>query len=967
MDQLHAGSPKRRTASSVNDIMARLEIYKENSPDFTITPEHEAAMLSIFRDHANVLVTGGAGTGKTTFIRDIVIPELDHKGLNFAVTATTGIAGSHLSGKTLHSWAGIGLGPYFPPQGTPPQERDPDNLRKIYEETYKEWSNGTKYGGSGMRDGVTKRIKGTEVLIIDEISMCAGAALLGYIDFFLKKLRDDERPFGGIQVIMIGDFFQLPPVEKGDPQIPDWAFLSDAWAGGKVKTIELTHVFRQADQVFAGFLNAIRKGEPVDPNYVRGFVRHLSAEESMCASYLVPTNAKADKLNNMVLDMYPGPTVCIDAKFEIEPSFLTNYETVEKVKGQLGKALRSKERLNLRIGVPVLFKVNDRSDRFVNGTKGFVTRFFDAAMKEVLAGEIEMVEVTIPKRGDREEQKILLQRTTTTRNQKEDPEEYDNVKDPETGKSESVRRWPTVLQFPLIPATAITIHACVDKSTLIPTVTGMREIEDICNSSEMPKVAGVTGYYESSYPFVGKTEPGYRITTKRGYSLLCSDRHPLLKVSDAGEEWVKSPLLRVGDTLRMRGATMAFGNGDLGAWDDRQDDGYNTKPYRIPTSMSDDLAWALGVLTGDGCLTDQRDGRIDVTSMDKEVLEKFTFVMHDLFGLSVTIAPKAGSKASNAYCHSLPVRRFFLHLGFSFDKGPLKRVPRAVFNGTQSHQAAFLRGYFDADGGVNTAVHVTSTSRELIGEVHVMLLNFGIMGTIAKVDAAPPRLANWRINITGVDVTKYRDLIGFTILRKTHKCIALAPDHRSIPKVSAGMYPANYGRLVAQAIREELRAVYPAPKGLGFGAKKCWAWFLSRAVSPSTLTSVTDAHFASMLCDLPLCADAGPCSRKVFGEASAGCFMDVITSIEREECSPRDICVPDGHAFVGNGFLNHNSQGMSLDECVVDLHQSFAPGHVYVAMSRLRTAAGLMLASEKFDVIVDKHVLKFYNGLRNEP
>lgn len=458
MEKLQSGSSGKRTAASVNDIMSRLEIYKENLPDFSITKEHEAVMLAIFRDHSNVFITGGAGTGKTTFIRDIVIPELDHKGLNFAVTATTGIAGSHLSGKTIHSWAGIGLGPYFPPNGTPPQERTPDDLRRMYEETYQGWATSTKYG-SAMRNGVTKRIKGTEVLILDEVSMCAGAALLGYLDFFMKRIRDDESPFGGIQVILVGDLLQLPPVERGDPKIPDWAFLSDAWKGGKVRTIELTKIFRQADPVFAGFLNSIRKGAPVDPAYVQTFVRNLSHEESMRASYLVPTNAKADKLNNMVLDMYPGPTVNIDAKFEIEKSFLTQWETVDKVKQQLTKELRSKERLSLRIGVPVLFKVNDLSDRYVNGTKGQVSRFFDKEMKDAVGGEVEMLEVTIPKLGDREEQKILVQRTATTRSPKEEADEYKNIMDEETGKMKSVRRWPVVMQFPIIPATALTIHS----------------------------------------------------------------------------------------------------------------------------------------------------------------------------------------------------------------------------------------------------------------------------------------------------------------------------------------------------------------------------------------------------------------------------------------------------------------------------------------------------------------------------
>jgi ATP-dependent DNA helicase PIF1 len=289
--------------------------------------------------------------------------------------------------------------------------------------------------------------------------MCAGAALLGYLDFFFKKVRDDERPFGGIQMLFCGDNYQLPPVEKGNPSVPDWAFLSEAWIGAKVKVVELTKVFRQADQVFAGFLNSIRKGEPLDKDYVRGFVRQLTTEESMCASYLVPTNAKADKLNNMVLGMYAGPTTDIAAKFEISPELLERYDTVEKVRQQLETALRSKTVLALRIGAPVLFKINDRSDRYVNGTKGFVVRFLGADMKEVTTGDVEVVEVRIPKRGDTEEQLIQVQRWVTSRNPREDPDEMTQCMDSVTGAIKTVRRWPVVKQFPLIPATALTIHS----------------------------------------------------------------------------------------------------------------------------------------------------------------------------------------------------------------------------------------------------------------------------------------------------------------------------------------------------------------------------------------------------------------------------------------------------------------------------------------------------------------------------
>lgn len=511
---------RRRTSISEGELDRRLEIYREQNEAFDITHEHEAAFKSIFRDLDNVFITGGAGTGKTSLVRDIIIPELEHRGLNFAVTATTGIAGSHLSGKTIHSWAGIGLGPYFPPSGTPPQERDPDNLREFYQTTYDEWNTSSK-GGFGMRDGVRKRIRGTEVLLIDEISMCAGAGLLGYLDFFFKKIRDkNAEAFGGIQIIFIGDFHQLSPVEKGRVEVPDWAFLSEAWRAAGIRTHELTRVFRQSDKEFADFLNKVRKGDPTDPEYLRKFVRQLTLEEAMCASYLVPTNAQADKLNNMVLNMYPAPTVSLAADFRIEPQLLASYETPDKVRKQLVQAMRSKETLHLRAGVPVLLKINDRSGRYVNGTKGFVTGFLnDRMLPETNPEAVTLIEVTIPKRGDVEELRVMVARHVTTRNPKEDHEEVAMVNDPVTGALKAAPRWPQALQFPLIPATSITVHSSQGMS-LDECVVDLRQSFAAGHAYvAMSRLRSASGLTLTSDEFDVKVDPSvlrfYRNTKKK--------------------------------------------------------------------------------------------------------------------------------------------------------------------------------------------------------------------------------------------------------------------------------------------------------------------------------------------------------------------------------------------------------------------------------------------------------------------
>jgi hypothetical protein len=194
-------SGKGRVRISEADLQDRLAYYQDTT-GIKITDEYAEAARAIFCEIRNVFLTGGAGVGKTTFVKHVVIPELDNRGLNRAVTASTGIAGSQLDGKTLHSWSGVGLGPMFMSHGTPPADMTDEELNAVYDRTFEEWENNPKM--RAMRDGIRRRMKGTEVLLIDEVSMCNGNAFLGYIDYFLKRTRGNEKPFGGIQLIFVG-------------------------------------------------------------------------------------------------------------------------------------------------------------------------------------------------------------------------------------------------------------------------------------------------------------------------------------------------------------------------------------------------------------------------------------------------------------------------------------------------------------------------------------------------------------------------------------------------------------------------------------------------------------------------------------------------------------------------------------------------------------------------------------------
>src|SRR3989339_1119060 len=143
--------------------------------------------LSIMKTGAHVFLTGEPGSGKT-HTTNILVSYLRTKNIPVAVTASTGIAATHIGGMTIHSWSGIGV----------KTKLDKYDLDKIASSEY-----------------ISKRVNRTKVLIIDEISMLS-ANMLDMVDMVCREIKQSNEPFGGIQIILVGDFFQLPPIVKRD-------------------------------------------------------------------------------------------------------------------------------------------------------------------------------------------------------------------------------------------------------------------------------------------------------------------------------------------------------------------------------------------------------------------------------------------------------------------------------------------------------------------------------------------------------------------------------------------------------------------------------------------------------------------------------------------------------------------------------------------------------------------------------
>jgi len=220
-------------------VQSTIKSEKQNGtmdrvPETFLSDEQKAVMKTVMEEGKSVFFTGSAGTGKSVLMRAI-IAQLKHKYRKepdrIAITASTGLASCILEGQTLHSWSGIGLG----------KEPAPELVKKI------------KRNQKSRQKWVR-----TKVLIVDEISMVDGQ-LFDKLEQIARTLRNNGRPFGGIQLVVTGDFFQLPPVPEKN-SIAKFVFDAVTWNTCIEHTILLTHVFRQKDEQFARMLNEMRLG-----------------------------------------------------------------------------------------------------------------------------------------------------------------------------------------------------------------------------------------------------------------------------------------------------------------------------------------------------------------------------------------------------------------------------------------------------------------------------------------------------------------------------------------------------------------------------------------------------------------------------------------------------------------------------------------------------------------------------------
>lgn len=376
----------------------------------TIDKDFKRALKAFLETDSHVLVTGRAGTGKSTLL-NYYLSITEKQG---AVVAPTGVAAVNVGGETIHSFF------KFHP-GITVEEAQKNALRRKDKEIYEK----------------------LEELIIDEISMVR-ADLLDCVEAFLRTIRRQKRPFGGVRLIMFGDLYQLPPVvtneEKKEIEARyDSPFFFSSFAyqalesqlTDRVERVELQQIYRQTEVDFIGILNKIRDGSVEEEDLRRLNGRLFDAfEDSEGYIVLTATNYQADEINNQQLKMLETEERVYKAGFS----------------GDFPKAqMPTQEHLVLKTGARVMLLNNDQQKRWVNGTVGTVAKT-----------EEGFIEVEIdPSAGSGQVMRVRVEPFSWTAYKSEYDAKNDRIEKREVG---------SFIQLPVRLAWAVTIHKAQGKT-----------------------------------------------------------------------------------------------------------------------------------------------------------------------------------------------------------------------------------------------------------------------------------------------------------------------------------------------------------------------------------------------------------------------------------------------------------------------------------------------------------------------
>jgi exodeoxyribonuclease V alpha subunit len=684
-----------------------------------------------------------------------------------------------------------------------------------------------------------------DLLVVDEASMVDVALMYQLVRAVPKRAC----------LVLVGDIDQLPSVGPG-------TVLADVIGAKTVPVVRLTEIFRQAEQSWiVRAAHSIRAGELPEPAPAGGSGDFYFVEADVPA-------IGVDRILTIVQERIPR-RFGLDARRDIQV-------LAPMRRGELGADnlnLRLQEALNPPNGGP---EVERFSTRFRVGDKVMQTQ--NNYTKEVFNGDIGLVASI-----DETNRELVI--------------DFD-------GK-------PVFYDFgeldEITLAYALTIHKCVAGYGLVATEG--RGLQPLATVAAGQRIQTGQGGHRLVLDQVRTGEkPIVRVRTQSGYVIDVSEDHPLLVADEQHRPAFCLARALSTDRYACIDRTAVEGH-EAHLPPIRYNETHKPeKRLQVPSLLTEEVAWAFGAVVGDGCYRNKRDGSIELTNQDPEVIERYRRFFE---GWGLHVGDKADRNHRRLYFTSAPLRRWFAEVGFDYVLADKKKTPAILFGSKVGVRAAYLRGLFDTDGSVGkNNVRFTTASVELASEVHRLLLSLGVVSTLSCQSDR-----HYKVTVSGTSILLFQERVGFTIRRKAEQLEVL---RRRAERGKTNWDIIPFGRLLMQEYQKQLPKVQGV-LGRGLFAHRSRRYRFVVDIARGAYRA-TYAHLRRLLERTTKTNE--PMPKSILETVSRNYFYDKIVAVERlpQTTTMYDLEVEDQHSFVVNGFVCHNSQGSEYSAVVIPVH-----------------------------------------------
>ena len=461
---------------------------------------------------------------------------------------------------------------------------------------------------------------------------------------------------------------------------------------------------------------------------------------------------------------------------------------------------------------------------------------------------------------------------------------------------------------------------CVSEDTLIPTSKGLIRIGDLFPESPVSgasypapslQILSRDGPTAPSELYDSGRCPGLRVTTRHGYSIQGLSHHPILTASQKGVDFQQLSQIKTGDFVCINRKGLFA---DTPYRTEFQFGGHvNAKQFPVPEVVTEDLAELLGYYVSEGC---RGHNSFSICQFEPEAHNRIRDLLFSLF--QYTQSRDVADYSTTIDVNSEFLKVFFRHLGTDMEAlsgGQI--VPKSVLMSPKSVMAAFLRGYFEGDGGVESQgiVSCSSKSEMLLNQIQQMLLLFGVVSRRRKkmVKIRDTRQLYWILYFCGENVEQFQREVGFVSTRKRNALRAIC----GVPNRNTNVDIIPFGReLIRTAMSEVIAYLKTLPEHKGFsvpgsGWKGLVGVNYKRVVESYVhgsrrFTRAGLSKFIGVLEDKNIASHI-PSFPELLRVQKDDFFYDEVVSTTVEPSRYVDFVVPEGHNFTGGGFVNHNT------------------------------------------------------------